>query len=105
MAEPLPGVCPWCQRYWRASAEQVHHRTHAAARHELIERPVVARPELSVRDELTRSVGKPHLSDDWSDAAAACYLGAASFHGLEVEHTNVPDIYSYAIEAAEALGL
>lgn len=56
-------------------------------------------------EELKRSAEKPELSDCWSCETLRVYLGAAVEHGLDVVHENVPDIYSYAIEAAEALGL
>lgn len=46
---------------------------------------------------------RPDLSDEWSDSTARVYCDAAAFHGLEIKEENVPDIYSYAMEAAEAL--
>lgn len=55
------------------------------------------------REDLERSVTDPHFSDLWSDAASRVYFDAAGFHGLEVEPDNVPDIYSYAFEALDAL--
>lgn len=53
--------------------------------------------------ELELSVAEPWLSDLWSYETERIYFDAAAFHGFEIEHDNVPDIYSYALEAAEAL--
>jgi len=61
---------------------------------------------MTVLEELRRAVDDPGFFDDGaSDATWSCYFGAAAFHGLAIEHDNVPEIYSYAMEAAEALGL
>lgn len=53
--------------------------------------------------ELRASADRPELSADWSESTWRVYFDAAAFHGLEVEGENAADIYSYAMEAAEAL--
>jgi hypothetical protein len=58
---------------------------------------------MTVLEELHRSMRDPVYSDCWSNDTCRIYFGAAAWHGLEVVPVNVPDIYSYAIEAAEAL--
>lgn len=59
---------------------------------------------MTIVEELQRSAEKPEFSDCWSYEAERIYFDAAAFHGLAIEPENVADIYSYAIEAAEALG-
>lgn len=56
-----------------------------------------------VWQDLLAAVRHPEHSDQWSDLAASVYFDAAAFHGLDVCPENVPDIFSYAFEAVEAL--
>ncbi len=62
---------------------------------------------MTVLEELQRSAADSVYSDCWSDEACRVYFGAAAFHGYctESDPFCIDDTYSYAIEAAEALGL
>lgn len=59
---------------------------------------------MSVLEELHHSLADAYWGDDCASGHMwNCFFGARSFHGLAED--DWPDVYSYAMEAAEALGL